>query len=183
MPNADDCRTDSTMIIKIIERGTMSTPALLEFNKASAFQGAIIKAFNIFQIYQKSCFKKCNINSVFEMMWPLFFNLFFKRNFDNDHVMVHRLLVSGSSPTHQWARNQWTQDRPGSPPGYEPAPPTGTSTVLSPTRTEGLTETDHIGDTPGAYSSDDHKGMCCWPYRTSPIKGYSSKIGKCNWPT
>lgn len=103
MPNADDCRTDSTMIIKISERGTMSTPALLEFNKASAFQEAKIKAFNIFQIYQKSCFKKCNINNVFEMMWPLFFNLFFKRNFDNDHVMVHRLLVSGCSRTHQWA--------------------------------------------------------------------------------
>ena len=82
-------------------RGAMSTPALLEFNKASDFQGAIIKAFNIFQIYEKSCFKKCNINNIFEMMWPLFFKLFFKRNFDNDHVMVRRLLVSGSSPTHQ----------------------------------------------------------------------------------
>lgn len=40
---------------------------------------------------------------MFWMMWPLFFNLFFKRKFDNDHVMGHRLLVSGSSPTHQWA--------------------------------------------------------------------------------
>ena len=37
------------------------------------------------------------------MMWWLFFKLFFKRNFGNDHVMVHRLLVSGSSPTHQQA--------------------------------------------------------------------------------
>ena len=46
MPNADDCRTDATMIIKISERGTMSTPALLEFNKASAFQEAKIKAYS-----------------------------------------------------------------------------------------------------------------------------------------
>lgn len=53
MPNADDCRTDSTMIIKIIERGTMSTPALLEFNKASAFQGAIIKALIFFRSIKK----------------------------------------------------------------------------------------------------------------------------------
>ena len=65
-PKADDCRTDSTMIIRISERGTVSTPALLEFNKTSDVQGAIIKAFNIFQIYQKSCFKKCNINNVLD---------------------------------------------------------------------------------------------------------------------
>lgn len=39
----------------------------------------------------------------FEKMWPLFFNLFFERDFEKGHVMVHGPSVSECNPTHQWA--------------------------------------------------------------------------------